>query len=92
MRELTGWLGNNWPTNRGALPDFLIIRAQKAGTTHLYNSLLNHPLIGGALTEEGVLAKEVRFFSVQKGVGGKKGIPAVFPRAKKLAKGHISAR
>jgi hypothetical protein len=40
----------------GALPHFLIIGAQKAGTTFLYDELVKHPQILGAMT------KEVHFF------------------------------
>ncbi|RTE08149.1 sulfotransferase domain-containing protein [Paenibacillus whitsoniae] len=39
-------------------PDFLIIGAQKAGTTSLYHYLVQHPLIDSAVT------KEVHFFDV----------------------------
>jgi hypothetical protein len=40
------------------LPDFLIIGAQRSGTTFLYNSLISKPEIAPALT------KEVHFFDV----------------------------
>lgn len=40
------------------LPDFLIIGAQRAGTTYLYNNLAAHPCVAPALT------KEVHFFDV----------------------------
>jgi hypothetical protein len=40
------------------LPDFLIIGAQRSGTTFLYNSLIRQPAIAPALT------KEVHFFDV----------------------------
>jgi Sulfotransferase domain len=40
----------------GALPDFLIIGAQKCGTTFLYNLLCQHPYVEPAAT------KEVHFF------------------------------
>ncbi len=39
------------------LPDFLIIGAQKAGTTSLYSHLAQHPCVGAALK------KEVRYFN-----------------------------
>jgi Sulfotransferase domain len=42
----------------GALPDFLIIGAQKAGTTYLYHLLTQHPFINAAT------AKEVHYFDV----------------------------
>ena len=42
------------------LPDFVIIGAQRAGTTSLYNYLIRHPDIAGAR-----LAKEVHFFDLQ---------------------------
>jgi Sulfotransferase domain len=41
---------------RGALPDFLIIGAQKGGTTFLYHLLCQHPYVEPAAT------KEVHFF------------------------------
>lgn len=41
------------------LPDFLIIGAQRSGTTYLYNNLSRHPCIMPALT------KEVHFFDVR---------------------------
>ncbi len=49
----------------GALPDFLIIGAQKCGTTFLYHLLCQHPYVQAAAT------KEVHFFDTnfQKGVG-----------------------
>ncbi|MEO7573467.1 MAG: sulfotransferase [Acidimicrobiales bacterium] len=40
------------------LPDFVIIGAQRGGTTSLYNYLADHPSVGRALT------KELRFFDV----------------------------
>lgn len=42
-----------------ALPDFLILGAQKAGTTSLFNYLCQHPQIIGAVP------KEVMFFTAQ---------------------------
>lgn len=44
---------------RRALPDFIIVGAQRSGTTSLYNCLAEHPDVARALT------KEVRFFDVQ---------------------------
>jgi sulfotransferase family protein len=48
----------------GRLPDFIIIGAQKCGTTYLYSELARHPGVAPALT------KEVRFFgsNYRKGV------------------------
>lgn len=46
------------PHRRG-VPDFLIVGAQRCGTTSLYNALSEHPDVDRALT------KEVRFFDVQ---------------------------
>ncbi len=40
----------------GALPDFVVIGAQKGGTTYLYDLLTRHPLVGPAAS------KEVHFF------------------------------
>jgi hypothetical protein len=48
---------------RGALPDFLIIGAQKAGTTSLYQYLVRHPDI------ESATVKEVHFFDLKYGKG-----------------------
>lgn len=45
------------------LPDFLIVGAQRAGTTYLYNNLAAHPCVAPALT------KEVHFFDVWFGRG-----------------------
>jgi hypothetical protein len=42
---------------RRLLPDFLIIGAQKAGTTSLYSHLTQHPCVGAAFE------KEVRYFN-----------------------------
>ncbi|MBA3426416.1 MAG: sulfotransferase [Rubrobacter sp.] len=47
-------------SNPGSLPDFLIIGAQKAGTTFLYYLLCQHPYV--APTSE----KELHFFDSQK--------------------------
>ncbi|MBW2269191.1 MAG: sulfotransferase [Deltaproteobacteria bacterium] len=43
-----------------ALPDFLILGAQKAGTTSLYNHLLRHPRVAPAFT------KEVHYFTLHR--------------------------
>ncbi len=43
-----------------ALPDFLILGAQKAGTTSLYNYLLRHPRVAPAFT------KEVHYFTLHR--------------------------
>jgi len=48
FRVLTGQLG--------PLPDFVVIGAQKGGTTYMYNELVRHPNVAAALT------KEVHFF------------------------------
>lgn len=45
------------------LPDFLIIGAQKSGTTSLYNHLVQHPSVGCAFE------KEVRYFNDHYGKG-----------------------
>lgn len=66
------------------LPDFLIIGAQKAGTTTLFNYLIQHPAIKGSLL------KEVNFFN--KGENYSKGIKwyskhfknLLFPASRKL--------
>lgn len=61
------------------LPDFLIIGAQRAGTTYLYNNLAAHPCVAPALT------KEVHFFDVwfARGLGWYR---SFFPlRAQRLA-------
>jgi hypothetical protein len=49
----------------GALPDFIVVGAQKGGTTALYRLLTRHPLVQGAAT------KEVHFFddNFEEGVG-----------------------
>jgi hypothetical protein len=46
----------SWSSDRRVLPDFLIIGAQKAGTSSLYSYLIQHPGIIPALD------KEVHFF------------------------------
>lgn len=38
--------------HQGALPNFLIVGTQKGGTTFLYDELVKHPQIMGALTKE----------------------------------------
>lgn len=48
--------GNRVVPGRGRLPDFIIIGAQKAATTSLYNYLLQNPAVVPAVT------KEVHFF------------------------------
>ena len=52
-----------WTASLRVLPDFLIIGAQKAGTTSLYHYLDKHPQIRTAL------AKEVHFFDYNYGLG-----------------------
>jgi hypothetical protein len=53
------WLGYARLTSGSRpLPDFLIIGAQRGGTSSLYNYLVRHPVVGRALT------KEVRFFDL----------------------------
>lgn len=52
-----------WTSALRVLPDFLIIGAQKAGTTSLYAYLGAHPKITAAL------AKEVHFFDYNFGLG-----------------------
>lgn len=47
-RKMAGW--------RGKLPDFIIIGAQKGGTTNLYDMLTRHPCVAPALV------KEIHFF------------------------------
>lgn len=61
------------------LPDFLIIGAQKCGTTSLYSHLASHPCVGAAFE------KEVRYFNnhYEKGVGWYK---AHFPTIKQQQK------
>jgi hypothetical protein len=54
-RKLTGW--------EGRLPDFIIIGAQKGGTTYLYDELVKHPCIAPALV------KEVGYFDMNMGKG-----------------------
>lgn len=41
-----------WDANKRALPDFLIIGAQKAGTTSLFNYLCLHPQVIGSVPKE----------------------------------------
>jgi hypothetical protein len=48
--------GEEKTEDTGALPDFLIIGAKKAGTTFLYHLLTRHPLVQAAA------AKELHFF------------------------------
>jgi hypothetical protein len=42
----------------GSLPDFIVIGAQRSGTTYLYDELINHPNVASAFT------KEVHYFDV----------------------------
>jgi hypothetical protein len=46
------------------LPDFLVIGAQRAGTTALYHGLVQHPQVLGAVAD-----KEVHFFDLHYGDG-----------------------
>jgi hypothetical protein len=67
-----------------SMPDFLIIGAQKAGTTSLYNYLVQHPQILGNTTW-----KEVRYFDLpenyEKGMGWYLGnFPSKFKKRNKL--------
>lgn len=48
------------------LPDFLIIGAQKAGTTYLYNLLSRHPSVEVNPHLSGVEQKELHFFDTMK--------------------------
>lgn len=50
----------NGKRQRGSLPDFLVIGAQKAGTTYLYGLLRSHPRVKAAAK------KEVHFFDTPK--------------------------
>lgn len=63
-----------------ALPDFLVIGAQRAGTTTLYHYLVRHPSIGGA-----VLDKEIHFFDLAY-VEGIDHYRAAFPLRSSLAR------
>lgn len=60
-----------------ALPDFLILGAQKAGTTSLYNHLLRHPRVKPAFT------KEVHYFTLHH-ARGEGWYRAHFPRVRSL--------
>jgi hypothetical protein len=51
-RTLTAWGIATRPLRR--LPDFLVIGAQRAGTTSLYDYLIAHPVIARALPTKGV--------------------------------------
>jgi hypothetical protein len=51
-------------TGSRVLPDFLVIGAQRAGTTALYHALVRHPHILGAVAD-----KEVHFFDLRYGDG-----------------------
>ena len=56
MRKLIGWGSRSIKTTisrrTGVLPDFIIIGAQKCGTTSLYQLLVEHPCIYPASTKE----------------------------------------
>jgi Sulfotransferase domain len=56
-------------SERRVLPDFVIVGAQRAGTTALYQALTEHPSIAGATT------KEVHYVDLQfdKGIGWYRG-------------------
>lgn len=57
-RNLSAWAKNSYLTSRGwnahrrALPDFLILGAQKSGTTSLFNYLCQHPRVIGSIPKE----------------------------------------
>ena len=59
-----------WTAGMRMLPDFLIIGAQKSGTTSLYSHLSQHPCVGAAFEKEIDLAFGFRSrpTSVQRGV------------------------
>jgi len=52
IRKSTAVLKKHVPIHTGVLPDFLIIGAQKCGTTSLYNYLIQHPCIHSASIKE----------------------------------------
>ena len=58
-RRLRAW----WTNRRRMLPGFIIVGAQKCGTSSLYRALIQHPLVEPAGT------KEVHFFDLNFGRG-----------------------
>jgi hypothetical protein len=52
------WVAHYWTAGLRTLPDFVIIGAQRAGTTSLYNYLIQHPCIAPAVK------KEVHYFDL----------------------------
>lgn len=68
---------------RGSLPTFLIVGAQKAGTTFLYQEVTQHREVGGSLT------KEIHFFddNYRRGLGWYEGF---FPAAPMKVVGEAS--
>lgn len=67
----------------GALPDFLVVGAQKAGTTFLYQSLLQHPAVFGAHE------REVSFFTTEARYGGAEAYRSHFPPREELPEGAV---
>lgn len=68
----------------GVLPDFLVIGAQKAGTTFLYQSLLQHPLVFGAYQ------REVAYLgNYNRALGGVEGYRKHFPPREELSAGAV---
>jgi hypothetical protein len=59
LRRATRFFGDRTRALR-CLPDFVIIGAQRAGTTTLYRAITEHPQVRGA-----VLGKEVHFFDLR---------------------------
>ena len=55
FRKRCGWVGARWRT----YPDFVIIGAQKSGTTSLYKYLIQHPSILAASK------KEIHYFDIR---------------------------
>lgn len=83
LRRYILWeVGKRTPYNR-ALPDFLIIGAQKAGTSSMFRLLNLHPQIYGSIK------KEVHFFDrhYSKGVNWYR---SHFPMRQKIKKGYVT--
>jgi Sulfotransferase domain len=88
VRDAARRVGRATASSR-VLPDFLVIGAQRAGTTTLYHYLVQHPQVLGAVAD-----KEVHFFDLGF-TGGLDAYRAAFPTrnaVRRAARGHARVR
>lgn len=83
LRRTIRWRYRRATSSLRALPDFVVIGAQRSGTTSLFDYFLNHPQVRPALK------KELHFYDLhhERGVGWYR---ASFPRRRQLSNGRIT--